>query len=141
LVPEIQHQAHASDGVLGVAVLMIGLGSLLMSGAAVAATGTLTAALAPNTTLALTGIVATGLGTSVCAPTILSPIDQTPTGASRASAVSVVTTLGYAGFLIGPAAIGMTASVTNLRTALACVSSVALILATGAAVLRKKTRA
>ena len=47
----------------------------------------------------------------------------------RGAAVSVVTTIAYLGFLVGPAAVGLLASATALRTSLAAVAGVAVALA------------
>jgi MFS family permease len=48
--------------------------------------------------------------------------------AARASAVSIVTTLAYLGFLVGPAAVGLAADGLSLRAALGGVAGLALIL-------------
>jgi len=40
-----------------------------------------------------------------------------------------VTTIAYLGFLVGPAAVGLLASATALRTSLAAVAGVAVVLA------------
>jgi MFS family permease len=109
---------------------------VLVGGALVGAAGTFAAASAPTASLMLLGVVVAGLGTSVCAPTILSMAGRSAPAAQRASAVSVVTTLGYAGFLVGPGAVGLTASATGLRTALACVGLVAIALAVCSAAVR-----
>jgi MFS family permease len=42
---------------------------------------------------------------------------------------SIVTTLAYLGFLVGPAAVGLLADALSLRAALAAVAGVALLLA------------
>ncbi|MFF1908725.1 MFS transporter [Kitasatospora sp. NPDC058218] len=112
---------------------------VLMGGALVGATGTLLAALAPSAALTLAGVVIAGLGTSVCAPTILSLAGASTDRRSRASAISVVTTLGYSGFLVGPAAVGLAATATSLRTSLVGVGVVAVILAACAALIRTGT--
>ncbi|MEA2496989.1 MAG: hypothetical protein QOJ29_4900, partial [Thermoleophilaceae bacterium] len=49
--------------------------------------------------------------------------------AARGVAVSIVTTIAYLGFVIGPATVGLLADVTSLRASLASVSAVALLLA------------
>ncbi|MFJ6659793.1 hypothetical protein ACIQNG_26075 [Streptomyces sp. NPDC091377] len=90
------------------------MGGAFVGEALVGATGTLPAALAPNAALTPTGVVIAGLGTSVCAPTILSLAGASADRRSRASAVSVVTTLGYCGFLVGPAAVGPAVTATSL---------------------------
>jgi hypothetical protein len=43
--------------------------------------------------------------------------------------VSIVTTIAYLGFLVGPAAVGLLADATALRTSLAAVAGVAVVLA------------
>jgi MFS family permease len=103
--------------------------ALVAAGAAVAAAGTLLAALAPATGLALAGIALAGLGTSVCAPVLIGIGGARAGAAARASAVSIVTTLAYLGFLVGPAAVGLVADAASLRGALAGVAGLALALA------------
>jgi predicted MFS family arabinose efflux permease len=105
---------------------------LLAGGAVVGAAGTLLAALAGAPGVALVGIAVAGLGTSVCAPTLLGLAGRLAAPEQRASAVSAVTTLAYAGFLVGPAAVGMVAGAASLPTALAGVAAVAVVLAAGA---------
>ncbi|MFB7469941.1 MFS transporter [Kitasatospora sp. NPDC056184] len=109
---------------------------LLALGAAVAAVGTLGAALAPGPGAMLAGLVVAGLGTSVCAPTILSLAGARARPEVRSAAVAVVASVGYGGFLLGPAAVGLTASVAGLRTALAAVAGVAAALALSALLTR-----
>ncbi|MFB6889854.1 MFS transporter [Kitasatospora sp. NPDC056327] len=102
---------------------------LLVLGAAVAAVGTLAAALAPGVGTMLAGLVVAGLGISVCAPTVLSLAGALVRPEARSSAVAVVASVGYTGCLVGPAAVGLAASVTGLRPALAGVAGVAAALA------------
>jgi MFS family permease len=103
--------------------------ALVGAGAALAAAGTLLAALAPATGVALAGIALAGLGTSVCAPVLIGIAGARAGPAARASAVSIVTTLAYLGFLVGPAAVGLAADAASLRAALAGVAGLALLLA------------
>ena len=102
---------------------------LLTAGAAIGAAGTLIAALAGSVPVALAGIAVAGLGTSVCAPTLLGLAGRLVGPDQRGSAVSAVTTLAYSGFLIGPAAVGLVAGATSLSAALAGVAGVAALLA------------
>jgi len=106
--------------------------ALVAVGAGVAATGTLLGATARSTILALFGIGLAGLGTSVCAPTLITLAGRSAAAEMRASAVSVVTTIAYLGFLIGPAAVGIVASASTLPIALAGVAVLAALLAVGA---------
>jgi hypothetical protein len=86
-------------------------------------------ALAGSVPVALAGIAVAGLGTSVCAPTLLGLAGRLVAPDQRGSAVSAVTTLAYTGFLIGPAAVGLVAGATSLSVALAGVAAVAALLA------------
>ncbi|MEK2493640.1 MFS transporter [Kitasatospora purpeofusca] len=102
---------------------------LLALGAAVAAVGTLGAALAPGVRSMLAGLVVAGLGTSVCTPTILSLAGERARPEARSAAVAVVASIGYGGCLFGPAAVGLTASSVGLRAALCGVAGTAVALA------------
>jgi hypothetical protein len=103
--------------------------TLLRGGAALGAAGTLLGALAPVAGLALVGVVAAGAGISICAPVLFSIAGRAADEAVRGAAVSIVTTIAYLGFLVGPAAVGLLASATTLETSLAAVAGVAVALA------------
>ena len=79
--------------------------------------------------LALVGIVVAGAGISICAPVLFSLAGRGADEAVRGAAVSIVTTIAYLGFLVGPAAVGLLASATALETSLAAVAGVAVALA------------
>ena len=87
--------------------------TLLRGGAALGAAGTLLGALATGAALALTGIVVAGAGISICAPVLFSIAGRSADEALRGAAVSIVTTIAYLGFLVGPAAVGLLASATR----------------------------
>jgi MFS family permease len=103
--------------------------ALMRTGALAGAAGTLLAALAPNAPLALAGVVVAGAGISICAPILFSIAGRSVDEAVRGAAVSIVTTIAYLGFLVGPAAVGLVADAATLRTSLACAAAVALTLA------------
>src|SRR5919197_1319443 len=103
--------------------------AIMRAGASAGAAGTLVAAVAPIAALALAGIVVAGAGVSICAPILFSLAGRSADDAVRGAAVSVVTTIAYLGFLVGPAAVGLLANATTLRTSLACAGAVALMLA------------
>ena len=103
--------------------------TLLRGGAVLGAAGTLLGALAPDAALALVGIVVAGAGISICAPVLFSIAGRGADEAVRGAAVSIVTTIAYLGFLVGPAAVGLLASATALETSLAAVAGVAVALA------------
>jgi Major Facilitator Superfamily len=102
---------------------------LMRIGALAGAAGTLLGALAPVTALALAGIVVAGAGISICAPILFSIAGRSADEAVRGAAVSIVTTIAYLGFLVGPAAVGLLADATTLRAGLAAAAAVALALA------------
>jgi hypothetical protein len=103
--------------------------TLLRGGAALGAAGTLLGALAPVAGLALVGVAAAGAGISICAPVLFSLAGRGADEAVRGAAVSIVTTIAYLGFLVGPAAVGLLADATALETSLASVAGVAVALA------------
>jgi hypothetical protein len=103
--------------------------TLLRGGALLGAAGTLLAALAPVAGLALVGVALAGGGISICAPILFSLAGRGADEAVRGAAVSIVTTIAYLGFLVGPAAVGLLAEATTLTASLACVAAVALLLA------------
>ncbi|MGW6198018.1 MFS transporter [Kribbella sp. NPDC055110] len=102
---------------------------LLVVGGAVAAVGSLVAATANNPWTALIGIGVAGLGTSVCAPTIIGMAGAWAGPERRAAAISTVTTIAYLGFLIGPVAVGAVSSAWSLPVALGAVAVIAVVVA------------
>ena len=70
-----------------------------------------------------------GAGISICAPVLFSLAGRSADEALRGAAVSIVTTIAYLGFLVGPAAVGLLASAATLETSLAAVAGVAVALA------------
>lgn len=102
---------------------------LLALAALIAAAGSALAALAGSPGVALAGILVAGLGISICAPTLIAMGGRLSTPERRGSAVSVVTTVAYLGFVLGPAAVGLAANASSLRAALTGVAVVAILLA------------
>jgi MFS family permease len=105
--------------------------ALLTAGAMVAAAGTLLAALAPSTGAVFAGIVAAGLGTAICAPILFGLAGAGVDAERRGGAIGTVATLGYLGFVLAPAAVGLLASALTLPAALAMVALAAVGLAVG----------
>jgi hypothetical protein len=101
---------------------------LVGSGAALAAAASLFAALAPTVSLVLVGIAVAGLGTGVCAPTLIAAASRRSPGATGAATGTVIT-LAYSGFVFGPAAVGLLSEATTLPTALVGVAGAAAMLA------------
>ncbi|MDQ3275802.1 MAG: MFS transporter [Actinomycetota bacterium] len=82
----------------------------------VTAVGVALLLLAPNVPLAFTGAMLWGLGISIVFPTAMSAAGDS--GNNPESAIAVVSTIGYGGFLIGPPMVGFLASGIGLAGAL-----------------------
>ncbi len=79
--------------------------------------GMATALLSGQTLLSLIGFAAVGLGFAAVVPQAFRAAGQTP-GMAVGPALATVTTMGYFGFLVGPALIGFAAEAFGLRWAL-----------------------
>jgi predicted MFS family arabinose efflux permease len=97
-------------------VALVGDQGTLRWGGLIAVTGLAVVLLAPGPGVALLGFVLIGLGASNIVPVLFRQA-----GAQRAMpaglAVAAITTVGYAGILIGPAAIGFVARASSLPQA------------------------
>ncbi|MGJ7904514.1 MFS transporter [Lysobacter sp. 1R34A] len=89
---------------------------VLAAGGACAATGFILAALAPGAVPTLIGFALVGFGASNIVPILFSAAGR-QTAMPAGAAISAVSTLGYAGILIGPAAIGWIAKFSSLAMA------------------------
>ncbi len=103
--------------------------SLVVVGSLLAAAGSLVGGLAPASWASLLGVAAAGLGTAVLAPTLLRTAGLAGDASLRGAAVGSVITVGYLGFVVGPAVVGGVASVSTLPVALALVGLAGLLLA------------
>jgi MFS family permease len=137
---------HTSDGVaaagfaafsVAMAVSRFGGSAVLLRwdaarvvavGCLLAAAGTLLAVTAPVVPLALIGFTAVGIGLSCAIPVAFNAAGAHPLGSGPA--ISLVSTVGYSGFLAGPPLIGALAQWTGLRVGL---GAVILFCAAGAA--------
>jgi MFS family permease len=128
--PAVFAAAAATGRISGNALLRrIRPGQLLLVGGLLAALGTVLAAAAGTAWLALVGIGIAGLGTSVCAPTLIGMAGTWAGAERRAGAISTVTTIAYLGFLLGPAAVGAASSAGSLPMALGGVAVLAVVVA------------
>jgi predicted MFS family arabinose efflux permease len=73
--------------------------------------------LAGSAAVAAAGLLVVGFALAPVVPTALSLAGRNAPGRS-ATAVSLVTTIGYSAFVLGPPAVGALASVSSLRSAL-----------------------
>jgi MFS family permease len=101
----------------------LGQTRVLVFGGVVTFVGMIAAALSPVLPLALVGFALAGLGVANAFPTAMARVGilAGPNGVATAS------TLGYAGFLLGPPTIGFLATAMSLRVALTTVSLLALV--------------
>lgn len=111
---------------------------LVALGAVVAAGASVAAALLPVTALVIVAIAFAGLGTAAGAPLLLSIAGRSVPVRQAGAAVGTVTTLGYLGFVVAPAAVGGLAGATTLPVALAAVALAAVALAGGTAALARE---
>lgn len=104
---------------------------LLTGGAAAAAVSMALVLLVGNAWLAIVGFAIAGAGLAAVAPVLFNAATRVP-GVSRAAAISAATSIGYAGFMIGPSLIGGLAQATSLTWALAVLVPAAALVAWGA---------
>lgn len=115
--------------------------SLLSGGALVSAVGATLLAVAPSPTVALFGLALAGAGISTVAPALFARAGRMTDPAGRGAAIARVTALGYSGFIVGPGLVGVVAQLTDLRTAIAFLGVLALLLAmSGAYIMRGADR-
>lgn len=109
-------------------VQRLGGAKILMLGGALSAAGFLLTVLAPDATLALLGFALVGLGASNIVPVLF-----TAAGRQRlmapSLAVAAITTIGYAGILLGPAAFGLVAQHASLGAAFVLLAGALLFVA------------
>jgi MFS family permease len=90
---------------------------LVRTGGALAAAGVLLAIFLPQVAPVLLGFAAVGAGLSIAVPLAFSAAGNVP-GIQAGAGIAGVATIGYAGFLAGPPAIGLVAELTSLRVAM-----------------------
>lgn len=117
--------ARFSTAGLGVARPAI----LVTAGAVTAAGGTLVLAVSSTIGLGLAGLAVAAAGTAVLYPTLVSALSTELPDAARGSAISIVATAAYAGFLAGPVYVGRWADIGGLPTAMVAVATLTAVLA------------
>lgn len=110
-------------------IRILAAGSLATCGIGVAAAAT-------EPAVAILGFVIAGIGLSVAAPTLLGAAGRI----GRGAAISTVVTVGYLGFLAGPALFGGVAGATSLRGGFVLLACVAVLLALGSLALPRLLR-
>jgi predicted MFS family arabinose efflux permease len=113
---------------------------VVRQGAIVAMAGFVIATMLPWRATSLAGFALVGLGASNIVPVLFSAAGRIP-GTSAGVAIATVTTLGYAGMLAGPAAIGFVARATSLPIAIGGIAVLLAVVAVCASrVLRPAAR-
>ena len=92
----------------------VGSVRLMLAGSALAACGALTVAVAGSPAMAYAGFVVMGVGSSVISPTAFTLVGQMSAPERRTRAVAQATFLGYAGYFVGPPAVGFIAGSVGL---------------------------
>lgn len=95
---------------------------VLVAGGLLSAAGFVLAVLAPTQILAFAGFLLVGLGASNIVPVLFTAAGS-QTRMPGSLAIAAVTTIGYAGILMGPAAIGGVAQVASLGFALLLIAA------------------
>jgi MFS family permease len=140
-----QNELHAGAGLTTVApavfagtvaITRFSIGSLktahsrpvILIGALAAAGGALIIAGAPTLLIATLGLVMAGAGTAVLFPTLLGTVSRNVEENYRGRATSIVSTVSYLGFLLGPVYVGVFADAAGLRGAMIAVAALAAAL-------------
>jgi MFS family permease len=100
--------------------------TVLLAGALAAAAGAALIAAAPTLFIAGLGLSAAGAGTAVLFPTLIGIVSRNVDESRRGRATSVVTTVSYLGFLLGPIYVGLWADAVGLRGAMVAVAALAI---------------
>lgn len=103
---------------------------LLWWGACLAGGAMAVVLLSGHAWVTLPGYACVGAGLALVVPLLYNAASQVP-GTSRAAAIASVSSIGYAGFLIGPPAIGAIAHLSSLTLAMALIVVAAAALAYG----------
>lgn len=102
---------------------------LLIVGALTATTGTLGVAFSTSLPIALVSLAVGAAGTAVLFPTLLGVVSRAVDEERRARATSTLTVVAYAGFLAGPAYVGLIAEIAGLRGAMVAVAALTALMA------------
>jgi len=102
--------------------------AVILAGALAAAGGSLVIASARTVPVAALGLVMAGAGTAVLFPALLGIMSRNVEESYRGRATSVITSISYLGFLLGPVYVGLWADATGLRGAMTAVAALAAAL-------------
>jgi fucose permease len=120
----------------GPLIARFGRARSLRAAGSIAAVGVLALCLIPDTTVALFGAAAWGLGLAIVFPSAISAAGEIPGRASQA--IATVSTIGYGGFLFGAPLIGTIAHAVPLMDALLVVAAFAILIVVLAPAARER---
>jgi predicted MFS family arabinose efflux permease len=112
-----------------------GAARMLRIGGALAAAGFLIAAIVPSAAGASAGFLIFGAGVANIVPVLFSAAGRVP-GVPPGVALATVTTIAYAGLLVGPALIGFVADATSLPAAFVVVAAMLATIAAASPLVR-----
>jgi MFS family permease len=115
----------------------LGARRVIVLGGLFAAAGLALATLAPGWELALAGYALVGIGCSNIVPVLYTAVGK-QTVMPENIAVPAITTLGYAGILAGPAAIGFVAHASSLSIAFLLIAAMLVAVAISGRILKVK---
>jgi MFS family permease len=142
----LQHSMSASEGTAGLAVtaftgcmaiarlagdklsVLLGAARLVSGGAVLAALGLGLTLSVQVPAVAIVGFGLMGMGLAAVVPTLFRAAGSQP-GVAASVGIAAVSTMGYAGGLMGPAVIGSVAQAASLRVSLAIVLVLLVVLA------------
>jgi len=113
---------------------------LLTSGALGAAAGLVVAALTSSPPVALAGFAVAGAGVAMAAPALFARAGRLAGPQHRGTAIATLTSVGYMGFVVGPALVGLVAQLAGLPAAIGVLAGLALVLSIGGAWLMRASR-
>jgi MFS family permease len=97
--------------------------TVLLAGGSAAAAGAALIAAAPTLLVAGSGLAVAAAGTAVLFPTLIGVVSRAVDESRRGRAISIVTTVSYLGFLVGPVYVGLWADAVGLRGAMLAVAA------------------
>lgn len=115
--------------------------ALLAGGGLLATVGSLVLAGSTSPLMAFAGIAAAALGTATLFPTLLSQVTRNVPAHRRGAVASLIATVAYLGFLLGPACMGLIAGAASLRVAFFGIAGAAVIFTLTAAWIVKRAGA
>jgi MFS family permease len=100
--------------------------TVLLAGSLAAAAGAVLISLAATLPVAALGLALAAAGTAVLFPTLVGVVSRDVDEAHRGRATSIVSTVSYLGFLLGPVYVGQWAGAVGLRGAMIAVAALAV---------------